>query len=98
MGDSKMTFISFMVLLVIAAVCGAIGQSLAGYSLGGCFVSIIVGFVGAWIGPMIAHELGLPTFFTISVQGQSFPIVWSIIGSTLFALVIGILFRIRHEQ
>jgi uncharacterized membrane protein YeaQ/YmgE (transglycosylase-associated protein family) len=43
-----MTLIGFLVLLAIAAICGAIGQSLAGYDLGGCLVSIIVGFIGAY--------------------------------------------------
>ena len=33
-----MTLLGFLVLLLIAAVCGAIGQSLAGYDLGGCLV------------------------------------------------------------
>jgi len=31
-----MTIVEFLVLLLIAAICGSIGQSLAGYSLGGC--------------------------------------------------------------
>lgn len=93
-----MSIIGFLILLVIAAICGGIGQAIAGYSVGGCFVSIVVGFIGAWIGPMIARELGFPTFFSITIQGQSFPIVWSIIGSALFALVIGMLFRGGAEQ
>lgn len=79
----------FIFLLVIAAICGSIGQSIAGYSLGGCFVSIVVGFVGAWLGPMIAEKMGFPMFYTISIQGREFPVVWSIIGSALFALVVG---------
>ncbi len=45
-----MTLIGFLVLLLIAAICGGIGQSLAGYDLGGCLVSIVVGFIGAYIG------------------------------------------------
>ena len=45
-----MTLVGLLVLLLIAAICGGIGQSLAGYSLGGCLVSIVVGFIGAWIG------------------------------------------------
>lgn len=86
-----MTLGGFLFLLVIAAICGAIGQSLAGYSLGGCFVSIVVGFIGAWLGPMIAEKFNLPEFYTISIQGREFPVVWSIIGSALFALVVGML-------
>lgn len=31
-----MTLIDFLILVIVAAVCGAIGQALAGYSLGGC--------------------------------------------------------------
>lgn len=85
----------FLLLLVIAAICGAIGQSIAGYSLGGCFVSVIVGFIGAWLGPLIARELGLPMFYTMNIQGREFPFVWSIIGSAIFALVIGLLTKGR---
>lgn len=88
----------FLLLLLIAAICGGIGQSLAGYSLGGCFVSMIVGFVGAWLGPLIARELNLPMFYTMNIQGHEFPFVWSIIGSAVFALVIGMLTRGRKGQ
>jgi len=86
-----MTLIGFLVLLAIAAICGAIGQSLAGYDLGGCLVSIIVGFIGAWLGMWIAGKMGLPEIFAINIQGKSFPIVWSVIGSALFTLVMALL-------
>lgn len=89
-----MTLIGFLVLLAVAAVCGAIGQSLAGYDLGGCLVSIVVGFVGAWLGLYIARELRLPEIFTVNIQGKSFPIVWAIIGSALFTLVMAALRRV----
>jgi len=88
-----MTLIGFLVLLLIAAVCGAIGQSLAGYDLGGCLVSIIVGFIGAYIGLWIAGRFNLPAIFTISIQGQPFPIVWSVIGSAIFTLIVALLRR-----
>ena len=86
-----MTLIGFLVLLAIAAICGAIGQSLAGYSLGGCLVSIIVGFIGAYLGMWIAGKMGLPEFFTISIEGKAFPIVWAVIGSALFTLVMALI-------
>jgi uncharacterized membrane protein YeaQ/YmgE (transglycosylase-associated protein family) len=88
-----MTLIGFLVLLLIAAICGAIGQSLAGYDLGGCLVSIIVGFIGAYIGMWIAGKFGLPPIFTISIQGQPFPVVWSVIGSAVFTLIVALLRR-----
>ena len=93
-----MSLFEFLFLLLVAAICGAIGQSLAGYSLGGCLVSIVVGFVGAWLGPLIAKELNLPMFYTINIQGNEFPIVWSIIGSALFALVVGSISRGRKQD
>lgn len=88
-----MTLIGFLVLLAIAAICGAIGQSIAGYSLGGCLVSIVVGFIGAYLGMWIAGKMGLPEIFAITIQGKSFPIVWSVIGSALFTLVVALIRR-----
>ena len=88
-----MTLIGFLILLLIAAVCGGIGQALAGYDLGGCLVSIIVGFIGAYIGVWIAGKFGLPIFFGITVQGEGFPVVWAIIGSAVFTLIVALLRR-----
>ena len=88
-----MTLIGFLVLLIIAAICGAIGQSLAGYDLGGCFVSIIVGFIGAFIGLWLADKMGLPRLFEIDIDGKPFPIVWAIIGSAIFTLLMALLRR-----
>jgi uncharacterized membrane protein YeaQ/YmgE (transglycosylase-associated protein family) len=86
-----MTLIGFLVLLAIAAICGAIGQSLAGYNLGGCLVSIIVGFIGAYLGLWIAGKMGLPEFFTINIEGKPFPIIWAILGSALFTLIMALI-------
>ena len=88
-----MTLIGFLVLLLIAAICGAIGQSLAGYDLGGCLVSIVVGFIGAYIGTWIASKFDLPVIFTISVEGKPFPVVWAVIGSAIFTLIVALLRR-----
>jgi len=89
-----MTLIGFLVLLAIAAICGAIGQSLAGYDLGGCLVSIIVGFIGAWLGLWIARKMGLPEFFTINIEGKPFPIIWAVIGSAIFTLIMALLRKV----
>jgi uncharacterized membrane protein YeaQ/YmgE (transglycosylase-associated protein family) len=88
-----MTVIGFLVLLAIAAICGAIGQSLAGYDLGGCLISIVVGFIGAWIGLWVAGKMGLPELFTINIEVKPFPILWAIIGSALFTLVMALIRR-----
>ena len=90
-----MTLGEFLVLLLIAGVAGAVGQSLAGYELGGCLVSIVVGFIGAYIGVWLAREFSLPEFIVITIGNEAFPVIWSVIGSALFALIVGLLTR-RH--
>jgi uncharacterized membrane protein YeaQ/YmgE (transglycosylase-associated protein family) len=62
-----MTLLGFIILLLIAAIAGSLGQALAGYSLGGCLVSIVVGFIGAFVGLWLARQLGLPEFLPISI-------------------------------
>jgi uncharacterized membrane protein YeaQ/YmgE (transglycosylase-associated protein family) len=89
-----MTIGGFLVLLVIAFICGAIAQTLAGGGRGGCLVTIAVGFVGALIGSWIAKNMGLPELLSIDVGGgERFPIVWSVMGGALFCAVIGFLTR-----
>lgn len=90
-----MTIIDLLLLVLVAAICGAIGQALAGYSLGGCLVSAVVGFVGAFLGMWLARELRLPELFTIHLGGQAFPVLWSIVGSAILALIVGLLTRRR---
>lgn len=90
-----MSLMGFLILLVIAAVAGALGQALAGYSIGGCIGSILVGFIGAFVGTWLASQLGLPQFFTISVEGQPFPVVWAVIGAALLSFIFGLLGRRR---
>ncbi len=88
-----MSITAILILLLIAAICGAAGQALAGYSLGGCLASIGIGFLGALLGMWLAGALGLPEFWTIEVGGESFPVIWSIIGSMILALVFGMIRR-----
>ncbi len=93
-----MSISGFLILLVIAAICGSIGQSIAGYSMGGCLVSSAVGFIGALIGKWLAAELGLTFLFPVTVGGETFPIIWSILGAALFSLVIGLFNKARLEN
>jgi uncharacterized membrane protein YeaQ/YmgE (transglycosylase-associated protein family) len=88
-----MSLLSFLLLLLIAAICGGLGQSLVGYSVGGCLVSIVVGLVGAYVGMWVAGEFGLPELLAVDIGGERFPIIWSIIGSAIFAAVLGIVNR-----
>lgn len=87
--------IQFLILLLIAGVCGALGQAIGGYSHGGCLVSIALGFIGALLGTWLARALGLPELLAIPAGGMNFPIIWSIIGAALFVAVINLISRSR---
>ncbi len=86
-----MTLWGFLLLLIVAAIVGSIGQALGGFSRGGCLVSIVVGFIGAYVGAWLAQTLGLPEIFVVNIEGQTFPLVWAIVGAALFSAILGAL-------
>lgn len=90
-----MTLVGFIILLVIAAIAGSLGMALTGYSRGGCLFSALVGFLGAFVGMWVARQFGLPELIPVTVQGETFPVVWSIIGSAILSLILGALTRGR---
>ena len=90
-----MTLTSFLILLLVAGICGSIGQAIAGYTHGGCLVSIALGFIGALVGMWISRALGLPELFVVHVGGERFPVIWSIIGAAAFVAVISLVARRR---
>lgn len=90
-----MSLPALLILLVIAAVCGAVGKALAGSARGGLLVSIVLGFVGALLGPWVAGKLSLPEPFMVNIGGQPFPVLWSIIGAALFVAIIHLVSRRR---
>ena len=93
-----MSILDFLLLLLIAGVCGAIGQAIVGFSRGGCLVAIALGFIGALLGVFLARNLNLPEPLPINFGGEmTFPVVWSIIGAALFVAVISLLTRRRPE-
>jgi len=82
------TLTGLLVLLIIAGICGGIGRAIGGGTGGGFFVSVAVGLVGALLGTFIAHYFRLPELLVVSVDHQPFPILWSIIGASLFVAVV----------
>src|ERR1022692_3616052 len=89
-----MTIFDFIILLIVAAVCGSLGMAISGYSRGGCLVAIALGFIGALIGMWFARVLSLPELLMLELGGVQFPIIWSIIGSALFVAVLSLLTRV----
>jgi uncharacterized membrane protein YeaQ/YmgE (transglycosylase-associated protein family) len=85
------SLVELLLLLLIAAVCGAVGREIAGSNRGGLITSIVVGFIGALIGPWIATQLHLREPLVVRVDGHPFPILWSIVGAALFVALIHLL-------
>jgi uncharacterized membrane protein YeaQ/YmgE (transglycosylase-associated protein family) len=83
-----LTLPGLVVLILIAAICGAVGKALGGGGQGGLVASIALGFIGALLGPWVAHQLNLSEPLVLHVSGQSFPIVWSIVGAALFVALL----------
>jgi uncharacterized membrane protein YeaQ/YmgE (transglycosylase-associated protein family) len=86
-----MSLPNLLLLIVIAAVCGAIGKAIAGGARGGLIVSTALGFIGALIGPWVAARLKLPEPFMVQISGHPFPVLWSIIGAALFVGIVHLL-------
>ncbi len=86
------TFIDFLILLVIAGICGGLGEAITGSSRGGIFVAIALGFIGALFGMWLARQMNLPEPLAIQVgeSGAVFPVVWSIAGSALFVVILNL--------
>jgi len=89
-----MNILSFLILLLVAAICGSIGAAIAGHSSRGCLTSIVIGFIGAYIGIWLSNTLRIPEYFVI----QGIPIIWSIIGAAIFVAVINSLTGRRKKS
>lgn len=80
-----MTLVGFIVLLIVAAIAGALGEMIAGAKVpGGWIGSIIAGFIGAWLGGKLL-EFG-PVIAGIQI-------IPAIIGAALFVFVLRLLMR-----
>jgi uncharacterized membrane protein YeaQ/YmgE (transglycosylase-associated protein family) len=83
-----LTLPELLLLMLIAAVVGSIGRQMAGAPRGGLVVSMVVGFIGAVLGPWIARELHLAEPLLIRIDGHLFGILWPIIGAALFVALV----------
>src|SRR5262249_10870352 len=83
------TVTGLLLYLLIAGICGALGRAVAGGGTSGGFLaSIAVGFIGAMLGSWVASALHLPEPWMVVVERHSIPILWSIIGASLFVALI----------
>jgi uncharacterized membrane protein YeaQ/YmgE (transglycosylase-associated protein family) len=87
------TLLDFVILLIIAGICGALGQIISGTGRGGLFASIALGFIGALFGLWLARLMDLhePLPLQIGAGGPVFPVVWSIAGAAIFLVLLNLL-------
>ncbi|MCG6157443.1 GlsB/YeaQ/YmgE family stress response membrane protein [Rubinisphaera margarita] len=90
-----MSVTELILLLIVAGICGSIGQGIAGYSRTGCLGSIALGFIGALFGAWISKAIGLPEVLNVRFGDMNFPIIWSIAGSAIFVAVLSLFTRRR---
>ncbi len=77
-----MTLIEILLLLLIAAICGSLGQVLVGYSTGGLLASIVVGVIGVLLG-LLARTLASGSLVNLTSQ-YSMLSTWEVVRSRLF--------------
>ncbi len=77
----------FLLSVVVAALAGAAGARLAGRRSTGCWMSIVLGWVGSLLGSWLADLLDWPTLWEI----EGFPVVWAIVGAALFVALLNLI-------
>lgn len=76
-----MNMMQVLLLVVVAGLCGMVGGQVMGARRMNLLVMVALGFVGALAGKLLAGLLGLPLLWELHFGGESFPIVWAVIGS-----------------
>ncbi len=93
-----MTLLELIMYLLVAGLCGSLARMLGGGTTGGFLMSIVLGFVGAFVGTWIARMLHLPEFLAVAVAGHPFPIVWSVLGGLFLVLIAHAVTRPRYAR
>lgn len=78
--------VNLLVILVVAAIIGSVGATLAGSRTApGCLGSIALGFVGALLGDWLSRFLHARRLIIIA----DIPIIWAVVGAALFVAALG---------
>ena len=86
-----MSFLDIIIQLVVAGLIGSIARSLVGFDKGGCILSIVVGFIGAFLGSWMARELHFPDYLSFIIRGIEYHVMWALIGAIVFVAVLSLL-------
>ena len=82
-----MIVLRIIVLLVIAALCGAVGSAIAGRRRRSCCLATVIGLIGALVGTWLSRLTGVPDLIYL----WGVPVLWSVAGSALFVAVVSLL-------
>src|SRR3990172_13316007 len=77
------TIVGVALAVLVALVAGLIAESVVGESRRNPLFTIVVGFVGAIVGAIIARTADLPRLITLG----GLPVVWTIIGAIIVVFV-----------
>ena len=89
-----MGVLDFVILLVIAGVCGFLATQLMGARRVNIVVMVALGFAGALVGKLIYGYFHLPPIWVLWIGGNPFPVVWAVIGA---AVVVGLFTFIQQH-
>tara|TARA_R110002072_G_scaffold303029_3_gene491498 strand:+ start:12416 stop:12712 length:297 start_codon:yes stop_codon:yes gene_type:complete len=93
-----MSIVDLLIYLSIAGICGGIAQSLVGFERGGCLGAIVTGLIGAMLGTWIAQKMGLGEMLALQIGSKQYPVVWSVIGASLFVGTLAMLTSGRRRR
>lgn len=83
-----MSVADFIIMLVLAALLGAVSQRILGFQMGGWILATVLGFLGVLLGRWVVYQFGFWEPIPIYVRGRPFPLMWCMIGgvgATFFA-------------
>ena len=86
-----MSLTGLLVLLLLAGFCGVVAEGLVGFSPGGCLVAMGVGLIGAFVGSWVANRFGFPQVLVLDLEGGSLDVIWTILGSMIFLIPVGLI-------
>jgi uncharacterized membrane protein YeaQ/YmgE (transglycosylase-associated protein family) len=83
----------FVMIALVAVVCGTLAQITSAYSKGGWIVNLGVAFAGALTGVFLSRLLNAPSIYDVRFREVDFPIIYSIVGAALMLAAINFLVR-----
>ncbi len=84
-----MSIVELILLLVVAGVLGVVSQRLTGIQPGGLIMTVILGFVGAWLGKQFSVWLNIYDPIRLRVGGTEFPLLCAIVGGVIVTSIVG---------